>query len=139
MLPRTRSLSAVVSTSGHFPAKSRIYKGQNIARKDLLWHYPPENEVDPYQLEWEHLIDAIRQNKPYNEVQRGAEASLITAMGRMAAHTGRVITRDEIFNSEHEFAPEVDQLTMESPAPLQLGTDGKYPVPQPGIKTKREY
>ena len=37
--------------------------------------------------------------------QRGAEASLVTAMGRMAAHTGQVITRDQMLNSDHEFAP----------------------------------
>ncbi len=29
--------------------------------------------------------------------------------------------------------------TMDSPAPLQLAAGGKYPVLEPGIKTKREY
>jgi hypothetical protein len=33
----------------------------------------------------------------------------------------------------------VDKLTMDSPAPLQLGADGKYPVPRPGLQTKREF
>jgi hypothetical protein len=130
--------SAVISTSSHTPAKCRIYKGQNFTSKDLAWRFPPD-EPNPYQLEWEHLIDAIRKDKPYNEVKRGAEASLVTAMGRMAAHTGRVITRDEMLNCEHEFAPDVDKLTYEYPAPLQAGSNGKYPVPEPGIKTKREF
>jgi hypothetical protein len=40
---------------------------------------------------------------------------------------------------EHEFAPEVDKLTLESSAPLQADKDGKYPVPQPGIVRNREY
>jgi hypothetical protein len=44
-----------------------------------------------------------------------------------------------MLNCEHEFAPQVDKLTMDSPAPLQLGPDGKYPVPQPGINQQREY
>lgn len=130
--------SAVISTSGHSPAKCRIYKGQKIDKNELVWQCPPD-EPSPYQLEWDHLIDAIRNNKPYNEVKRGAEASLITSMGRMAAHTGQVITRDQILNSDHEFAPDVDKLTMESPAPLLLGQDGKYPVPEPGKKKKREF
>jgi len=130
--------SAVISTSGHTPAKCRIYKGQKFVKKDLVWHFP-DKEPDPYQLEWEHLMEAIRQDKPYNEVRRGAEASLVTAMGRMAAHTGQVITRDQMLNCEHEFAPEVDKLTMESPAPLPAGPDGKYPVPEPGIKATREF
>ena len=60
-------------------------------------------------------------------------------MGRMAAHTGQEITFDEMLNCEHEIAPGVDKLTMDSPAPLQADPDGKYPVPQPGIVTDREY
>ena len=84
-------------------------------------------------------MSAIRQDKPYNEVERGAKASLVTAMGRMAAHTGQVITYEQMLNCEHEFAPEVDKLTMESPAPLPAGPDGKYPVPEPGIKATREF
>ena len=83
--------------------------------------------------------DAIRSDKPYNEVKRGAEASLVTAMGRFAAHTGQLVTFDQMLNHDHEFAPHVDQLTLESPAPLVAGTDGKYPVPRPGIVTTREY
>jgi hypothetical protein len=35
--------------------------------------------------------------------------------------------------------PDVDKLTMETAAPLQLGSDGRYPVPQPGIIVDREY
>ena len=60
-------------------------------------------------------------------------------MGRMAAHTGQVITRDQMLNHDHEFAPDVDKLTMDSPAPLRAGPDGKYPLPQPGITTQREF
>ncbi len=90
-------------------------------------------------MEWEDLVDAIRQDKPYNEVKRGAEASLVTSMGRMAAHTGQIVTYDQILNLDHEFAPDLDKLTMDSPAPLLAGPDGKYPIPQPGIVTKREY
>ncbi|HLJ93038.1 MAG TPA: Gfo/Idh/MocA family oxidoreductase [Gemmataceae bacterium] len=132
--------SAIISRSGHTPARCRICKGQDPTRRnDIVWAFPQQPpEPDPYQLEWEDLIAAIRHDKRYNEVRRGAEASLVTAMGRMAAHTGRVITRDQILNSDHEFAPEVDRLTMDSPAPLRAGPDGKYPTPQPG-KLKREY
>jgi predicted dehydrogenase len=131
--------SAVISTSSHTPAKCRIYKGQNLnVSQDLVWRFP-QPEPDPYQLEWDHLIEAIRKDKPHNEVWRGAEASLVTSMGRMAAHTGRVITREEILNCDHEFAPDVDKLTFEYPAPLRAGPDGKYPIPRPGIQTKREF
>ena len=97
-------------------------------------------EPNPYRLEWEDLIDAIRQDKPYNEAKRGAKRAWSPAMGRMAAHTGQVVTCDEMLNCEHEFAPNMDKLTMDGPVPLPpLGPDGKYPVPQPGITTQREY
>jgi predicted dehydrogenase len=125
--------AAVISQGGHTPAKCRIYKGQDLDKKeDLVWAFPGE-EPDPYQLEWDHLIEAIREDKPYNEARRGAEASLVASMGRMAAHTGRVITYEEMLKCEFEFAPGIDQLTMNSPAPLRPGPDGKYPVPQPGL------
>ena len=57
----------------------------------------------------------------------------------MAAHTGQVITYDQILNHEHEFAPDLDKLTVDSPAPVQPNPNGQYPVPMPGITTKREY
>ncbi len=60
-------------------------------------------------------------------------------MGRMAAHTGQEITYDDMLNCEHEFAPGVDKFTMDSPAPVQAGKDGKYPAPMPGITKAREY
>lgn len=131
--------SAVISEHGHSPAKCRIYKGQDLTKKDqLVWAFP-QPEPDPYQLEWVHLLDAIRQDKPYNEVERGVKASLVTSMGRMAAHTGQIITYDQILNSKHEFAPGLDKLQADSPAPLQAGSDGKYPVPMPGKNKDREY
>ena len=130
--------SAIISSASHTPAKCRIFKGQKMIRREQVWAFP-QPEPNPYQTEWDLLVDAIRNDKPYNEVKRGAEASLVTSMGRMAAHTGQVITFDEALNSTHEFAPCVDHLEADSPAPLQLNKDGKYPVPMPGLLGNREY
>ena len=131
---------AIVSKSGDCGMPSSTYKGQNPTRSNLLWASKVNpGEQDPYQNEWNELIDAIRNNKPYNEANRGVQASLVTSMGRMAAHTGQEITYDGILNCDHEMAPGLDKLTMDSPAPLQAGSDGKYPVPQPGITKQREY
>lgn len=131
--------SAVISTSAHHPAKARIYNGQKLgSKRDLIWT-ATQPEANPYQLEWDHLIEAIRNDKPYNEVKRGVEASLVTSMGRMAAHTGEVVTYDDIVNCEHEFAPDLEKLTMNGAAPLQTNPNGQYPIPQPGIVRDREY
>jgi predicted dehydrogenase len=128
----------VITRRGHTPGECRTFKGQNMVKANLLWRFP-QPEQSPYQLEWDDLLNAIRRDKPYNEARRGAEASLVTSMGRMAAHTGRVVTLEEMRNCPHEFAPDVDKLTLRGPAPLLANADGKYPVPEPGIITKREY
>jgi predicted dehydrogenase len=130
--------SAVISTSGHSPARCRIYNGQKMDSSNLVWKCR-QPEPNPYQLEWDHLMHAIREDKPYNECKRGAEASLVTSMGRLACHTGQVVTLDQMLGHDHEFAPDVDKLTLNSAAPLLAGADGKYAVPQPGIITTREY
>jgi len=113
------------------------YSSQKESEETLLWRSP--KVPSPYQLEWDDLIDAIRQDKPYNEARRGAIASLVTSMGRMAAHTGAKITYDQMMACDHEFAPDVDKLTADSPPPLKPNADGTYPVPMPGVVRKREY
>jgi predicted dehydrogenase len=128
---------AIASRANDCGAPSAIYSGQNIDPKKLVWQ--STDNSNPYQNEWDALVDAIRNDKPHNEVKRGVEASLVTSMGRMAAHTGREITYEQILNSDHEFAPGLDKLTADSPAPLQPDAQGRYPVPQPGRVTKREY
>jgi len=130
---------AIASKHGDCGQPSSIYKGQ-MTTADMIWEsqVSPE-EKDPYQNEWNDLVDAIRDDKPYNETKRGVEASLVSSMGRMAAHTGREITFEEMLQCEHEMAPDVDKFTMDSPAPLLADASGRYPVPQPGIVTTREY
>lgn len=130
--------SAVISTHMHTPAKCRIYKGQEFSQDNLVWSFP-QPEPNPYQLEWDELIEAIRNDKPYNEAKRGTEASLVTAMARRAVHTGQVVTYEEMLKCDEEFAPDVDKLTMDSPAPVHVGADGRYPAPQPGTLKNREY
>lgn len=132
--------AAVVSTSGHWPSRAKIYNGQKMSRDKIAWQFGPERpEHNPYQVEWDDLVSAVRNDTPYNEVKRGAEASLVTAMGRMACHTGQVVKFDEMLNHDHELGPTVDKLTMDGPSPLMPDGAGKYPVPQPGIVTSREF
>lgn len=132
--------SAIVSKSGDCGMPSSIYKGQNMTPENMIWESKVRrDEGNPYQNEWNDLVDAIRGDTPYNETECGVKASLVTSLGRMAAHTGQEITYDQILNSDHEMAPGLDKLTAESPAPIQPGPDGRYPAPQPGITKSREY
>ena len=130
----------IASKSGDCGMPSSLYKSQLPSPADMIWESEvSEDERNPYQNEWNDLLDAIRDDKPYNEAARGVEASLVASMGRMSAHTGREITFEEMLNCDHEMAPGLDELTMDSPAPLSADANGRYPVPQPGIVTDHEY
>jgi len=126
-----------ISERGHSPAKSKIYRGQAMTDASVAWA-AEQPEANPYRREWEHLVAAITAGERYNEVVRGAEASLVTAMGRFAAHTGQVITYDDYIKNPQEFAPGVNAFDMKSGPPL-ISEGGKYPVPRPGLLKDREY
>jgi predicted dehydrogenase len=131
---------AIISHHNDCGEPSSIFKGQNPQRSNMIWTSKSEpGQEDPYTNEWNDLTEAIRNDKPYNEARRGVEASLVTSMGRMAAHTGQEIAYQDILEGKHEFAPDVDKLTFDSPAPLRAGPDGKYPGPMPGITKDQEY
>ena len=131
---------AIVSKANDCGMPSSTYKGQLPDSSKRIWlSEVKKEEQDPYLNEWNDLLDAIRNNRPYNEVPSGVAASVATSMGRMAAHTGQEITYDEMLNHEHEYAPGVDKWTMDSPAPLVADAKGRYPVPMPGLVNGREY
>jgi predicted dehydrogenase len=132
--------SAAITKSGDFSATSSTYRTQLPKRADMIWESKiPPDQLSAYENEWRDLLDAIRNDKPYNEVKSGVEASVVCNMGRRAAHTGQMVTYEDTLNDRLEYAPGVDRFTMDSPAPVVADADGKYPVPQPGIVTQREY
>jgi predicted dehydrogenase len=130
---------AVISSAAHWPSRSRIYDGHNLDKGRLAWSYPQPERENPYQVEWNDLIRAIREDLPYNEVERGVMASAVTSMGRMAAHTGQEITLEQFMSHDHEFAPGIQDLTLDGASPLPANADGKYSIPMPGLVKKREY
>ncbi|QEG38947.1 Gfo/Idh/MocA family protein [Roseimaritima ulvae] len=130
--------AAVISTASHTPAKSRIFSSQAMTSDNMTWAFP-QPEPNPYQLEWNDLIEAVRNDLPYNEVERGVMASAVTSMGRMTAHTGQEMTLEQFLANPHEFAPEIDKLTLDSDSPLKANAEGKYAIPMPGLVKKQEY
>jgi len=108
---------AVASRANDCGAPSSTYKGLGQDAANRIWQ--STDRSGPYQNEC-------------------VEASVTTSMGRMAAHIGREVTFEQMLNSEHEFAPGIDKITSDSPAPLLPDAKGIYPVPEPGRK-RREY
>ena len=78
------------------------------------------------------MIDAIRNDRPHNETQRAIYANLATIMGRAAVHSGRTVTWDEVMKSEFSFYSDVDSLSSQAEAPVQMDDTGRYPAPIPG-------
>ena len=120
-----------ISTSGHSPARPTIYRSQRVAKDNVLWT-AEQPEPNPYRREWDHFVAAIVADEPYNEAVRGAEASLVTAMGRFSAHVGRPVTFQEMLDCPEDLTAGVEHLTMASPAPVVADAGGRYPVPNPG-------
>jgi len=112
-----------------------IYKDQHTDRSNVAWR-PDKERVNPWQAEWDVLLDAIRNDKPHNEVRRAALSNLGAIIGRAAVHMGRVITWDEAMASNFQFFADVDKLTDSSPAPVQADAQGRYPAPIPGQWTE---
>jgi predicted dehydrogenase len=112
-------------------ATVHIYKGKEIDRSQIDWAAPREPR-SPWQAEWKDFLEAIREDRPYNEAERAAYANLAGIMGRAAAHMGRTITWKEMLASNFRFSPIVDQLKFGGPAPVEPDAQGNYPVPIPG-------
>lgn len=114
---------------------SQIYKNQRTSPDNVAWK-PPREKINPWQNEWNVLLDAIRNNKPHNETKRAAMSNLAAIMGRAAVHTGKVITLDEALASNFQFCPNVGGLTADSPAPVHPDANGRLPVPVPGVSVE---
>jgi len=130
---------AVAANSGDCNGPSSTYKGHVRSRDNQLWISDARMADDPYFTEWQVLTEAIRNDKPHNEVDRGVMASVATSLGRYAAHTAQEVTLDEFLAHEHEYAPDADKLTATSEPPLKSDANGFYPVPEPGKRKNREY
>jgi myo-inositol 2-dehydrogenase / D-chiro-inositol 1-dehydrogenase len=110
----------------------RIFRTHLRASENLIWQYhgAPCNH---YQAEHDLLFDAIRNDKPYHEVERSAKSCFTAIMGRMACESGRLITWDEAFASNLQLAPDLENLTAGSNAPVEPDASGRYPVAMPGL------
>ena len=99
------------------------------------WRYKGKDgeSNDGWQLEHYPLLAAIREDKPYNEAERGAKSTLTAIMGRMATYSGVPIEWDAALNSPIDLMPE--RFDFEANPKVLPGPDGIYPFAMPG-KTK---
>ncbi len=124
-----RSVSeSITGTKGEAQLESRRYT--------ITGAYPYEKRLrsgeDGHQLEHYPLFDAIREDKPYNEAQWGAEATMTAIIGRMSTYSGQVVTWEDAMASNQQLVPD-DLTSFDSIAPVQPDAEGWYPVAVPGV------
>jgi predicted dehydrogenase len=88
---------------------------------------------NPYFIEHQVLLDSIRLGKPIDESQYGAESTMTSILGRLAAHSGQVVTWDDALNSEIRLIPENQRWAFDADPPVMPDKDGNYPIPVPGV------
>jgi predicted dehydrogenase len=120
--------------SGNIHAgETRIYKSQRIAKDNIAWEAPPE-KYNPWDAEWNSLLQNIREDKPQNEAKRAALSNFADLMGRAAVNSGREITWEEMTKSNFQLYPgKIDDLDYDSEPPVKPDANGFYPVPVPGV------
>lgn len=104
----------------------RDFKGE------VQWRYKAaaDESNDGHQMEHFPLMKAIRENKDYNEAERGALSSLTAIMGRMATYSGKTVTWEQALNSKLDHAPE--KFDLKANPRVMPNADGSYNYPIPG-------
>jgi len=94
------------------------------------WQYKGKR-VNSMVEEHRALIDAILNNKKYNEGTYGATSSMTAVLGRMATYSGQIVKWDEaVAKGTSEFPA---KLAWDAKAPVEPDKDGNYPIPVPGV------
>ncbi len=108
--------------------KSQIDHG--VIRGDRAWRFRGD-APNSYQVEHDVLADAIRRDRPHNEVDYAAASTMTAIMGRMASYSGQCVRWDDAFHSDVRLGPE--KCAFDAPAPVVADARGRYPVAIPGV------
>jgi predicted dehydrogenase len=86
------------------------------------WELRLKQAEDGHQLEHFPLMEAIRNNTPYNELEEAAMSTMTAIMGRMATYSGKMVEWDEALNSKLQLMPE--KVTWDMPPPVVPDSEG---------------
>jgi len=94
------------------------------------WHFHGA-APNPYQVEHDVLMAAIRQDKPHNEVEYGAMSTMTAILGRYATYSGQMVSWEDALNSKVVLAPA--RYAFDAPPPVVADAAGCYPAAIPGV------
>lgn len=118
------------------PACYRGYEGfpDSKTPQDPFWTTErPAN--DSYQEEQCRLLKAIREDRPWNEMDRGIMATFTTILGRMAVETGQYLLADQVWESRFRYDSKIRyaDLAIDCESVVMPDENGDYPIPHPGV------
>jgi len=114
-------------TRGYVETSSGIITDRNGSD---IYRHDGEGDPNSYQLELDKLIASVRNGGVIDDTDHGINSTLTTIMGRMAAHSGQIINREDALNSEINVMPE--RFAWDAEPPVKPDENGFYPTPIPG-------
>ena len=117
---------AVHGSKGTANPSGSITEGGNT------WKFDGQR-VGGHQQEQHDLIEALMRGEIYNEGEYGAKSTFTAILGREACYSGKVLKWDDLLAKGKDYAPGIDEYTMDTTPPVVPGEDGKYPAPLAGI------
>lgn len=109
---------------------ANIREGIKDLSGNKIWRYRNKENPNPYQIEQDKLFEAIINDFPINDTEFGAKSTMTAIMGRMACHSGKVITWEDAINSDLSLVPE--NMRSDTVPPILPDNNGVYPYPKPG-------
>jgi myo-inositol 2-dehydrogenase / D-chiro-inositol 1-dehydrogenase len=100
------------------------------------WYHPANfarGGINPYLVEHEVLFASIREGNPVDQSQYGAESTMTSILGRMAAHSGQIVTWEKALNSQIRLAPADQKYAWDATPPIVPDQNGDYPIAVPGV------
>jgi myo-inositol 2-dehydrogenase/D-chiro-inositol 1-dehydrogenase len=104
--------------------------GSHIIRAEKPWRVKKGAMKNAYQQEHDELFDAILNDKPINDAERGAKSTMTAILGRMATYSGKMIEWEEAIKSEISLFP--DKLAWDANPKSMPDANGLYKLPVPG-------
>jgi predicted dehydrogenase len=80
------------------------------------------------------MFAGMAAGKPVNDSLSMGRSTQLAILGRMATHTGQLVTWDEGFASNRVLAPKSYEWNADPP--VLPNAEGNYPVPKPGLTTE---
>lgn len=91
----------------------------------------PAPQEHPEIATFRRLFHAIRTGEPFNETEQFALSTMVAIMGRMATHSGQLVTWEQASQSELRLAPR--RYAWDAQPPVLPRSDGSYPHAIPGF------